>query len=236
MYIHIIPSHAELYHFRRCGNFGFVSYTSDFGDRSGNFGFLETSGNLSTDIHPVSVTRFPSFRTQTLESLSRYLWTKGFLSNPDPGENLESGNLVMETGCTPKPPTNMIPNVAWSILILLVLSILLRLLLLLLLVDFGGCDASTVLISTGGILMSIGDFPESLSRAMLVGTMSVGGLCVYHFRRCVVHRVLCISHFSQASRARGCVYIYIYIYICIHNYIARLPSLPGISSKLTSYL
>ena len=25
---------------------------------------------------------------------------KGFLSNPDPGENLVSGNLVMETGCT----------------------------------------------------------------------------------------------------------------------------------------
>ena len=24
---------------------------------------------------------------------------KGFLSNPDPGENLVSGNLVMETGC-----------------------------------------------------------------------------------------------------------------------------------------
>ena len=26
--------------------------------------------------------------------------TQRFLSNPDPGENLVSGNLVMETGCT----------------------------------------------------------------------------------------------------------------------------------------
>ena len=52
------------------------------------------------NVHPVSVRRFPSFRTQPLESLSHYLWTKNrFLSNPAPGENLLSGNLVMETGC-----------------------------------------------------------------------------------------------------------------------------------------
>ena len=51
-------------------------------------------------VHPVSVTRFPSFRTQPLENLSHYLWTHGFLSNPAPGENLLSGNLVMETGCS----------------------------------------------------------------------------------------------------------------------------------------
>ena len=36
-------------------------------------------------------------------------------------------------------------------------------------VEFGGLDSSTILIQRGGILMSIGDFPESLSRAMLVG-------------------------------------------------------------------
>ena len=58
-----------------------------------------TEGVGTAHLHPVSITRFPSFRTQTLENLSRYLWTKGFLSNPDPGENLVSGNLVMETGC-----------------------------------------------------------------------------------------------------------------------------------------
>ena len=56
--------------------------------------------NKPRPVHPVSVTRFPSFRTQTLENLSRYLWTKKILSNPDPGENLVSGNLVVETGCT----------------------------------------------------------------------------------------------------------------------------------------
>ena len=31
--------------------------------------------------------------------LRHYLWTNGFLSNPAPGENIISGNLVMETGC-----------------------------------------------------------------------------------------------------------------------------------------
>ena len=32
--------------------------------------------------------------------LALIVYTNGFLSNPAPGENLESGNLVMETGCT----------------------------------------------------------------------------------------------------------------------------------------
>ena len=32
--------------------------------------------------------------------LRHYIWTNGFLSNPAPGENLLSGNIVMETGCT----------------------------------------------------------------------------------------------------------------------------------------
>ena len=53
---------------------------------------------LCCSIDPVSITRFPSFRTQTLESLSVDSVQNGFLSNPDPGENLVSGNLVMETG------------------------------------------------------------------------------------------------------------------------------------------
>ena len=54
---------------------------------------------MALRVHPVSVRRFPSFRTQPLENLSHYLWRNGFLSNPAPGENLLSGNLVMETGC-----------------------------------------------------------------------------------------------------------------------------------------
>ena len=49
-------------------------------------------------IHPVSLRRFPSFRTQPLENLSG-VKKKRFLSNPAPGENILSGNLVMETGC-----------------------------------------------------------------------------------------------------------------------------------------
>ena len=56
-------------------------------------------------IPPVSVTRFPSFRTQPLENLSIDSVTDGFLSNPAPGENLVSGNLVMETGCINKNVT-----------------------------------------------------------------------------------------------------------------------------------
>ena len=45
-------------------------------------------------------------------------------------------------------------------------------------VGFRGFDLSIILILRGGILMPVGDFPENLSRAMLVGTMSVGGLGV----------------------------------------------------------
>ena len=43
-------------------------------------------------------------------------------------------------------------------------------------VDFGGFDSSTILNSRGEIPRPIGNFPESLSQAMLVGTMLVGGL------------------------------------------------------------
>ena len=57
-------------------------------------------------IHPVSITRFPSFRTQTLEDLSVDSVRNRFLSNPDPGESLVSGNLVMETGCNDDNSTN----------------------------------------------------------------------------------------------------------------------------------
>ena len=45
-------------------------------------------------------------------------------------------------------------------------------------VDFGGLDSSTILILRGGIPRPIGDFPESLSQAMLVGIMLVGRLGV----------------------------------------------------------
>ena len=48
-------------------------------------------------------------------------------------------------------------------------------------VDFRGLDSSIILISRGGILMSRGDSPESLSQAMSVGTMLVGRLGVYYY-------------------------------------------------------
>ena len=38
-------------------------------------------------------------------------------------------------------------------------------------VDFRGFDSSTILMLRDGILISIGEFPESLSRAMLVGVI-----------------------------------------------------------------
>ena len=44
--------------------------------------------------------------------------------------------------------------------------------------DFRGFDSSRVLILRGGVLMSIGDFPESLSQAILAGRFLVGRLGV----------------------------------------------------------
>ena len=44
--------------------------------------------------------------------------------------------------------------------------------------DSTGFDSSIILIIRGGILMSIGDFPESVSRAILIGIMLVGRLAV----------------------------------------------------------
>ena len=40
--------------------------------------------------------------------------------------------------------------------------------------DFRGFDSSIILMSSGAILMSIGNFPESLSQAILVGIMLEG--------------------------------------------------------------
>ena len=44
--------------------------------------------------------------------------------------------------------------------------------------DFRGFDSNIILILRGGMLMSVGDFPESLSQAILVGIMLVGRLGV----------------------------------------------------------
>ena len=50
-------------------------------------------------------------------------------------------------------------------------------------VGFRGFDSSIILFVRGGILMSIGDFPESLSQAMLAGLMLVGRLGVVRCRK-----------------------------------------------------
>ena len=63
-------------------------------------------------------------------------------------------------------------------------------------VDFRGFDSSIILILRGGILMSIGDSPESLSQAILVLVMLVGGLGVFakrFGRTCRYELVLCLS-------------------------------------------
>ena len=44
--------------------------------------------------------------------------------------------------------------------------------------DFRGFDPNIILIVRGGILMPIGDFPESLSQGILVGMILLGRLGV----------------------------------------------------------
>ena len=78
-------------------------------------------------------------------------------------------------------------------------------------VDFRGFFSSIILCLRGGVLMSTGDFPESLSRAMLVGTMLVGGLGV----RPPVGGQSVRATPAAGRTARGQEYIYIYIYIYI---------------------
>ena len=64
-------------------------------------------------------------------------------------------------------------------------------------VDFTGLDSSTMLTLRGEIPRPIVDFPETLSRAMSVGTMLVGRLGVsYTLRRRGVTRC-CIGRFAR---------------------------------------
>ena len=93
-------------------------------------------------------------------------------------------------------------------------------------VDFGEFDSRIILIERGGILMSIGDFPESLSQTMLVG--------------CNVSRRIGRNEMEGTNKGEGyfkvfsdcfdCyfdvfvsnfiyIYIYIYMYVCIYIYI-----------------
>ena len=82
-------------------------------------------------------------------------------------------------------------------------------------VDFRGFDSSIILILRGGILMSIGEFPESLSQRILVGISLVGrlGVPAWFGKTIRVLRRTCRvpEHLN--------VYMYIYIYTYIHTYI-----------------
>ena len=69
--------------------------------------------------------------------------------------------------------------------------------------NFRGFDSSQILISKGGILMSIWDFPERLSQAILVGIMSAGRsgamgplqiICIFDRGTCWYSRSM---HFSK---------------------------------------
>ena len=44
--------------------------------------------------------------------------------------------------------------------------------------DLRGLDSSIIIILRGGILVSMGDLPESLSQAISAGIILVGRLCV----------------------------------------------------------
>ena len=64
----------------------------------------EPGGRPRCRLRAASYTRSPSqdfrlFGPSPWKILATAYETNGFLSNPAPGENLVSGNLVMETGC-----------------------------------------------------------------------------------------------------------------------------------------
>ena len=70
--------------------------------------------------------------------------------------------------------------------------------------DFRVADSSIISILRGGIPMSVGDLPDSLSQAILVGIMLVGRLLAA--QPSTIGAGVCDKHKT---------YIYIYIYICI---------------------
>ena len=79
--------------------------------------------------------------------------------------------------------------------------------------DFRGFDSNIISILRGGILMSIGDFPETLSQAMLAGVMLVGRLSI----ACEAsaprpRRLAAANHGRGVAEGRDYIYIYIYIY------------------------
>ena len=88
--------------------------------------------------------------------------------------------------------------------------------------DFRGFDSSRLLIQRGGIPRSIGNFPESSSQAMLVGTMSVGRLGVIHtmhIMRIVYHIIYNVNNIQtiQCIQYIICYTMYCYTYNTLYN-------------------
>ena len=77
-------------------------------------------------------------------------------------------------------------------------------------VDFRGFDSSIILIQRGGTPRLIGDFPESLSQAMLVGVMLIGRLDVrsIHSSRVFIFIVLYLLLFLSLLVAVPYCYCY----------------------------
>ena len=57
-------------------------------------------------------------------------------------------------------------------------------------VDFRRFGSSIILVDRGGIPRPIGDFPETLNQAMLVGTLLVGGLGIKPVLLSLVSKIL----------------------------------------------
>ena len=102
-------------------------------------------------------------------------------------------------------------------------------------VDFRGFDSSTILVLRGGIPRPIGDSPESLSQAILVGCnisrrigrntntqtvfiQPVGGKSLYISISLSLYTYIYIYPSLSLSLSLS-VDMYIYIYICIYIYI-----------------
>ena len=84
-------------------------------------------------------------------------------------------------------------------------------------VDFWGSDSSIILILRGGIPRPIGDLPESLSQAMLVGCNVSRGI----WRKGARQR-LSSWIFLTGKLSTMCVYTYIYIYIYTYVYVVSI--------------
>ena len=86
--------------------------------------------------------------------------------------------------------------------------------------DFRGFDSSRILILRGGILRPVGNFPECLNQATLLGITLVGILGVPTHNIHTVHTYISLSlslyiYIYNYIHMYICMYIYIYIYIYV---------------------